>query len=662
MNKDKYIQACFDGALGDIENAPQGMANDTLNNKAFRLYQAVGAGQFSEQEVTQGLEQAASNRKIPKAEIKDTLKSARKGTRTPKPFGNLEGVNFNADRHNVANEFDDLDALAKQQKSLEWYERIKGNQPTETQPYLVKKKLIAYRNDFFTGHDKKGEFLAYTLHNEKSDVCGFGRVYADGEKRNTAGCGTTGVYYAPFMGIGEGDTCYITEGAADACSISAVTGCDAYAAISSGTMLRVAELFKNEYSKVFCCLDNDNAGREAGRKLVAAGFDCFIPEIEDQDFSDVFVSGGDNAMLARLKHSVKFIPEEKPVSEKMTTDTAQISLEQFVLSDFGGMKAMLENDNWVMDRIALEGQITHLFAQPNSGKTLLTLKMIFNSVQQGRIIGESVFYVNSDDTLRGLTTKAELSAQYGIRMLASGFNNFKNEHLAVLLEQMAERGEAKGKIIILDTLKKFTDLMNKGDSSKFNEIMRTFVAKGGTVIALAHVNKSRDAEGKLIYQGTSDSVDDADCCYTIDVVNVSEDSFQGRKIINKTVLFENFKARGDNVDKLAFTYQKVDGEPYESLLNSVKTVDEAEAAKAEKQARINDLLDKHEDEIQLVFDAIDSGINTTQKIIEFLMDDGVSRALAQKVLKDHTGNNVTEGHRWFKEKGEKNQRIFKRLF
>jgi|GEM_PF-3226896 len=31
MNTEKYIQACLDGALRDIENAPQGMANETLN-------------------------------------------------------------------------------------------------------------------------------------------------------------------------------------------------------------------------------------------------------------------------------------------------------------------------------------------------------------------------------------------------------------------------------------------------------------------------------------------------------------------------------------------------------------------------------------------------------------------------------------------------------
>jgi phage/plasmid primase-like uncharacterized protein/archaellum biogenesis ATPase FlaH len=656
MNNDRYIQACLNGALDDIENAPQGTANKTLNIKAFRLYKAVGAGQLTEQEVTQLLEQSAKKRNIPPAEIKDTLKSARKGMSQSEPFNHQQGSNtFQTSSPSVADEFDDLEEIAKQEKSLEWYERIKNNLPEENQPYLVKKKLTPYRDLFFTGEDRNGSFLAYPLWNDKAALCGFGRVYANGKKRNTAGCGATGAYYSPFIADIDNDTtCYITEGAADACSIMAATGCDVYAAISSGTMLRVAELMKKEYQEVICCLDNDNAGHEVGAKLLQAGFKCVIPRVQGNDFSDVYCAGGVDAVNDQLKN--EFIQPEKTKG----TETV-LNLDQFAITNIEEMRSMLANDNWVLDRLALMGQITIIFAKPNSGKTLLTLRMLIDSVKGGSISGEHVYYLNSDDTMKGLTTKAELAAQYQIKMLASGYNGFKNSHLAVLLEQLTERNEAKGKVLILDTLKKFSDLMNKTESSAFNEIMRGFVSKGGTVIALAHTNKARDADGKVIFQGTSDTVDDADCCYTLDVVNEVEDSFQGTRISTKTVLFENFKARGDNVDKVSYKYSKIEGEPYQALLESVKPVDELETVKAEKQGRINQKLADHEEEIQLVLDALEAGINTTERLIEFLMVDGVSRAKAKKVLKEHTGDNVSEGHRWFKEKGEKNQRIFKRL-
>ncbi|MDC0611155.1 toprim domain-containing protein [Vibrio sp.] len=653
MNTDKYIQACLSGVLSDIENAPQSMANDTLNLKAFRLYQVVGANQLDEQYATQLLEQSADKRGIPKAEVRDTLKSAKKGMKDPKPFGNLENLG-RIYSGSVANEFDDLEALEKQKKSLEWYERIKGNQPASKQPYLVKKKLTEHRDMFFSGEDRKGKFLAYPLYNCKGKVCGFGRVYGDGEKRNTAGCGATGEYYSPFLADIDSETAYITEGAADACSIMAATGCDAYAAISSGTMKRVAELFKHKYKQVICCLDNDNAGRDVGNKLIDAGFKCVIPNVEGQDFSDVFIAGGSKAVNEQLLNQYS-----KP---EMKADTATIlNLDQFAITNIEEMRSMLANDNWVLDRLALMGQITIIFAKPNSGKTLITLRMLIDSVKGGSIAGEDIYYLNSDDTLRGLTTKAELAAQYGIKMLASGYNGFKNSHLSVMLEQLTTRDEAKGKVLILDTLKKFSDLMNKTESSAFNEIMRGFVSKGGTVIALAHTNKARDAEGKVIFQGTSDTVDDADCCYTLDVVNSVDDSFRGTKMTTKTVLFENFKARGDNTDKVSYQYTKIEGEPYIALLESVKPVDELEAVQAEKRGRIERKLAEHAEEIQLILDAITSSIRTTEKIIAYLMNEGISRSRAKKVLKEHSGDCYHEGHRWNVERGEKNERLYRAL-
>lgn len=204
--------------------------------------------------------------------------------------------------------------------------------------------------------------------------------------------------------------------------------------------------------------------------------------------------------------------------------------------------------------------------------------------------------------------------------------------------------------------------MNKTDSSAFNEVMRGFVAKGGTVIALAHTNKARDVDGKVVFQGTSDTVDDADCCYTLDVVNVTEDDYLGAKAITRTVLFENFKARGDNEDKISYEYTKIDGESYLTLLDSVQKVDEEATAKAEKEGHIKRKLEEHQEEIELVLEALDADVNTTEKIVQFLMDESVSRARAKKVLKEHTGSKLSEGHRWSKQKGEKNQRIFKRLF
>ncbi len=78
---------------------------------------------------------------------------------------------------------------------------------------------------------------------------------------------------------------------------------------------------------------------------------------------------------------------------------------------------------------------------------------------------------------------------------------------------------------------------------------------------LAHVNKHANAEGKVVYSGTSDIVDDADCCYTLEVIE--EDS----EI--KVVEFTNFKDRGDVDKKALFSYSNTPGLKYGDLLNTM---------------------------------------------------------------------------------------------
>jgi 5S rRNA maturation endonuclease (ribonuclease M5)/archaellum biogenesis ATPase FlaH len=506
---------------------------------------------------------------------------------------------------------------------------------------------------FFTGKDGNGTFTAHELFNKLGQPAGFERIDDNGSKMVSAGCGANGVYYGCFVsGEDDNSICYVTEGAADAVSIMLATGKDCYSATSATNIAKVAQLMKPEYQRVIVALDNDKAGLKVAEKL-GGEFSCVMPEKEGADYSDVFCAGGVEEVNKQLMNEVK--------PKQLVDKTAILNLDQFAITNIEEMRSMLANDNWVLDRLALMGQITIIFAKPNSGKTLLTLRMLIDSVKVGSISGEDIYYLNSDDTLRGLTTKAELAAQHGIKMLASGYNGFKNSHLAVMLEQLTARDEAKGKVLILDTLKKFSDLMNKTESSAFNEIMRGFVSKGGTVIALAHTNKARDADGKVIFQGTSDTVDDADCCYTLDVVNSADDSFRGTKMTTKTVLFENFKARGDNTDKVSYQYTKVEGEPYSALLDSVKPVDELEAAQAEIRGRIDRKLAEHAEEIQLILDAIADDTRTTDKIVSFLMGEGISRARAKKVLKEHTGDNFSEGHRWKVERGEKNERLYRAL-
>ncbi|MEI6746846.1 MAG: hypothetical protein WCL34_12860, partial [Methylococcaceae bacterium] len=214
-------------------------------------------------------------------------------------------------------------------------------------------------------------------------------------------------------------------------------------------------------------------------------------------------------------------------------------VENLINDSLDEMRAQMLADVFVLDGIALLGQLTTIYAKPNAGKTLTTLYMLKESIKAGRIKGEDVFYVNADDSGNGLTTKGAIAVQYGFGMLAPGYENFKSEDFVNKLKKSIIDDTARGKIIILDTLKKFTDLMHKTKGSEFMKVAREFTLKGGTIIMLAHANKNRGMDGKIVAGGTSDVGDDADCVYLLDEVS--------KTATTKTVLFENVKRRGNNV-------------------------------------------------------------------------------------------------------------------
>jgi hypothetical protein len=163
--------------------------------------------------------------------------------------------------------------------------------------------------------------------------------------------------------------------------------------------------------------------------------------------------------------------------------------------------------------------------------------------------------------------KGEIAEELGFHQLAIGYQGLTPENFKQAIEDMTTSGEAKGTLIILDTLKKFTDVMSKAESSAFGQLIRKFTTKGGSVVALAHTNKNRNSSGQLVQTGTADIPQDADCTYTLDT------EIKGSEIV---VTFKNTKARGP-VQRIAqYAYSRLESD-YPKLLDSVRelSVDEA---------------------------------------------------------------------------------------
>ena len=196
--------------------------------------------------------------------------------------------------------------------------------------------------------------------------------------------------------------------------------------------------------------------------------------------------------------------------------------------------------------------------------------------------------------------------------------------------------------------------MDKQTSSKFGNTAREFIAAGGSLIVLAHTNKHKDVEGKAIYSGTSDIVDDADCAFIINKVDECEE-FTGKKI---TVEFSNIKARGDVASTLGFTYSK-GGQSYSDLLDSVIRIDQESLKVSKLQLEAEKQLASDLGIIEAACLAIKAGINTKDALIkEIKKGTAESTAGIRRIVEARTGNDYAQGHRWAVRAGEHNAKIF----
>ena len=289
---------------------------------------------------------------------------------------------------------------------------------------------------------------------------------------------------------------------------------------------------------------------------------------------------------------------------------------------------------YVMDSIAIKGQYTMLYASPNAGKTLFSLYFLTEAVKMGRVNPDKLFYFNMDDMGNGLLEKNTIAEEYGFHMITSGFNDFTASVFLNHIEEMVENNSAKDVVLVLDTAKFFVNLMNKNEASAFNQKIRPFVAKGGTVIALAHTNKNPDQSGKSKFCGTSDMVDDCDCAYMLNSVSSEKNV--------KVVEFENIKSRGTVLSKVGYQFTKEDDSSYVDIFLSVKKVNENELTSLKQE-------EEHKTDAELinaVIITIKEGINSKMKLAETAGKRvDVSKRKMNKLIEKYTGEDPGF-HKW----------------
>lgn len=389
-------------------------------------------------------------------------------------------------------------------------------------------------------------------------------------------------------------------------------------------------------------------------------FSAFCSLFHNGDYKAALKDAGDNWVMIEDEswNAIQQREYARRNAEDSTNNSGEneseepFSLKKFSLNGSSkNMESQMLSDTFVLNRIAILGQATAIYAKPNTGKTLLVIWLLIEAIKSSEIKSEDIYYINADDNFRGLVEKLKLAEEYGFQMLAPGYNNFKAKNFLHYIKQMIANKSASGKVIILDTLKKFTNLMDKEMSSDFMRIGRSFVINGGTLILLAHTNKRRDEDKKVVFGGTSDIVDDVDCAYTLDQIEINGTT--------KKVLFENIKSRGDVAREVVYSYSIAEGKTYDDLLESVRAHNDEDMAEARKQRDIDIKLEQNMEAINAITEALKRGITLKTELIETAHKEScISKRKLIKTLDEHTGDNYLAGQRWAYEKGDKNTKIY----
>lgn len=304
----------------------------------------------------------------------------------------------------------------------------------------------------------------------------------------------------------------------------------------------------------------------------------------------------------------------------------------------------------LLGKFVMQGQSTMIYAAPNTGKTLVVLKLCLDAIDAGHIDPGKLYFVNADDSSQGLADKLRLMDDAGANMLAPGFKGFRSDQLAAIMTEMIDEGLASGTCIVLDTMKKFTDLMDKKRSSEFAQVCRQYVMASGTIVALGHTAKNPNADGSPRYQGTTDILEDFDAVY------VGQPITSKRRPDVRGASFSKKKCRADSPETVAYAYTAKSGVSYPEKLASVLPIDPDDLDDyATESDEVSDPPVMNAIVRRLQAGSTDGKMALAKAVAK---ECGVSHRAAIEVLERYTGDKPFT-HLWNFQKGPRGVRVYR---
>jgi hypothetical protein len=231
-----------------------------------------------------------------------------------------------------------------------------------------------------------------------------------------------------------------------------------------------------------------------------------LADLERLDAQVRSAPGGEKGVVERARRSRAAI---KPVPVIAPADPLD-ALGQWMVTD-EQVQAM-EATRMIWRDIIASSHLSVWSAPGNGGKTSIA------KFAAGELAAAfTVLFFQEDASAGDLPALYEHAKQHGYRMLNSTLAGSSPQDQITALRALSRDGaELGGVVMFFDTLKKYVDLMSKGGSRGFFQLMRALTQRGATVVLLGHTNKHKGTDGKLIFEGVGDVRNDVDEMLYID--------------------------------------------------------------------------------------------------------------------------------------------------
>lgn len=328
------------------------------------------------------------------------------------------------------------------------------------------------------------------------------------------------------------------------------------------------------------------------------------------------------------------LPQPDEIAANKPSDPLQW-IEEYIVSP--EEIAEIKDAKFIIPNFIISSQITVIAALPGKGKTTIMMHECASMVARGY----RVLYVNMDCGAGDLSYWAGLAAKGGFsvatpHMKGAGGVSAWMEGLA---KMTVAEGDMSNVVIVVDTLKKIADLLQKNRVREVFNMLRALTGKSITVICIGHCNKHRDDTGGLVFEGTGDVMSDCDNMLYLD----SDKDERGVRTVTVTP-----------TDKVRGIF-----EPRSWIINkdrSVEALDHFEDVTqkiAERQR-----LEKDEPAIEAITGGIQSGKHLRLELKAYCESEGVGKRAFDRVIKHYCKGKGDGQPLWRNEKQIKDNASF----